>query len=96
MSSETDTEKWLTTQLKLPLVTVWFERRGELIDEKHVNDESTIFETVKMTIERLGLRSAVLPWQGRWCLYTPFGKLLEQQRFYDTREAAEMVMIHRG
>lgn len=96
MSSETDTEKWLAS-LGTPFVTVWFlDRNGGLMDERHVADPDTIFETVKMTIERLGLRSAVLPWQGRWCLYTPFGKLLEQQRFYDTREAAEMVMIHRG
>lgn len=95
--NRTPTEQWLEDQLKLPLIQIWMvTREGNLIDERHVADAETLFETVKMSIERFGTRSAVLPYQGRWCVYTPFRPGVDKMRFYDSREAAEMVMIHGG
>ncbi len=96
MSSETDTEKWLAS-LGTQFIDVWFlDRNGGLMDERHVADPDTIFETVKLTIERLGCRAAVLPYMGRWCVYAPAKAPPKNLRYYDTREAAEMVMIHRA
>lgn len=93
----TDTEKWLEDKLKLPMIQVWFVGHdGRLVDERHVADPDTIFETVKMSIERLGLKSAALPYEGRWCVYTPRRAPPNNLRYFDTREAAEMVVIHNG
>lgn len=98
--ASTPTEKWLEG-LGTTLIDVLFSSHdGELVIERHVADPETIFETARMTLDRLRLRSAVVPYQGRWCVYTPGWQAREttgnQYRYYDTREAAEMVLIHNG
>jgi len=90
----TDSQSWLDNMLKSKMVDVWFRGRdGELFSERHVADPTTIFETVEMSIKRFPGKSAAFPYQGRWCVYTPRGGPREF-RYYDTREAAEMVLIH--
>ena len=83
---------WLET-LKVKLVEVtFFAPDGEMFSQQHVEDITTLVETIRMTMERWNCRYAVHPYMGRWCLVTAPGRL----RYYDTREAAEMVAIHRG
>jgi hypothetical protein len=89
---ENDVERWLVEKLGVKFVDVWFFRDGEFKLEPQVNDP-TVFETV--VYQRMGaLRAsyALHGYHGRWCLLTR-----EQRRairYYDTREAAEMVAIH--
>jgi hypothetical protein len=89
-------EEWLR-ELNVPLVDVWFLRVGssDWIEEKHVNDIATIDETIMMTMNRLGCFYALHLYQGRWRLV---GRRHPSRlyRYYDTREAAEMVAIHNG
>ena len=89
-------EEWLAS-LNTKLVDVmFFTQQGEQLDERHVDDSSTLPETVRMTMERLNLAYAVYPYMGRLCLVTPGKSPTKLLRYYDTREAAEMVAIHRG
>lgn len=84
-------------ELRTKLVEVlFFDAKGETFTEKHVDDSTTLPETARMTMERLVLSYAVFPYLGRWCLVTPGKSPTKLFRYYDTREAAEMVAIHRG
>ncbi len=92
VSRET-TEEWIES-LGVKLVDVWFLRAdGTWFLEKQVDDEDTIAETIGMTLERVRHAGyALRTYHGRWELTGPARKM----RYYDTREAAEMVAIHNG
>lgn len=88
----------------------WMERLGtkfvdvtlfppgkEPVVEQHVDDVSTLPDTVKLAMGRTKSRFAVYPWGGRWCLAEPgHPEATKKLRYYDTEEAAHMVAIHRG
>lgn len=94
--SRSDQAQWLS-DLGVALVQVQLFVKGRWIDERHVADITTLEETVSMSLKRLGGNYAVTPWQGRWALFTvPSGPRRMRLRYYDTREAAEMVAMHRA
>lgn len=86
-------EAWLA-ELNIPMVDVSFLcADGKWSTEKHVDDPTTIFETIAMSLGKGGSRYAVVAYQGRWALVGPSsGKI----RYFDNREAAEMVALHNG
>lgn len=85
------TDAWLE-QLGMQFVEVFLIRRdGSYTTERHVNDAFTLPEAVAMSMSTTGAVWAVYPDGDRWAL-TGKGKT----RYYPTREAAEMVAIHRG
>lgn len=87
---------WLL-ELRTKLIEVlFFDKDGQQFEEKHVDDCSTLPETVRMTMERLVCRYAVYPYMGRWCLVSPHKSPTRLLRYYDTQEAAVMVAIHNG
>lgn len=76
----------------LPMIEVFLIMRdGRMETETHVNDPTTLAETVAMSMSRTRARWAVYPDGDKWAL-TGKGKT----RHYPTREAAEMLAIHRG
>lgn len=90
----TETENWIDKQLQLrgQMIGVFFIMHdGRMEEELHVNDPLTLAETVAMSLARTGARWAVYPDGDLWAL-TGKGKT----RHYPSREAAEMVAIHRG
>lgn len=92
-----DTQAEWLADLNARLINVlFFDEDGRPFEERHVDDVSTLPETVRMTMERLRCTYAVYPYMGRWCLVAPSKAPLKLLRYYDTREAAEMVAIHRG
>lgn len=92
-------EEWLTglgtkfidEQLFIPK-----DGRIEHSIEHHVDDCSTLPETVRLSMERCQARYAIYSYMGRWCLITPGKSPTRRIRYYDTREAAEMVAILNG
>jgi hypothetical protein len=86
-------EDWFKS-LGINLVDVWFLcADGTWLLQKQVDDEDTIFETIGMPLERVHRTGyALRAYHGRWELTGPARKV----RYYDTREAAEMVAIHNG
>jgi len=88
---------WLRN-LGLKLIEVTFYPQGdEPFVEEHVDDLSTLPETVRMTMERKSrVDYAVYPYVGQWCLVSPRKRPEKLLRYYNTKEAAEMVAIHRG
>jgi hypothetical protein len=74
------------------LVRVFFVGKdGRLFEELHVDDPTTLAETVAMSLARSHARWAVWPDGTLWAL-TGGGRT----RHYPSKEAAEMVAIHRG
>lgn len=86
---QADNEAWLET-LGAKLVEVTFYRKGEQFTERHVNDPDTLAETVAMGVSRHNAL-AVIPSAKGWDLIG-----LGSPKTYPTKEAAEMVAIHRG
>lgn len=79
--------------LNIPMIDVSFLRSdGSWFVETHVDDPSTIFDTIGMALGRSGNRYAVVLHGGSWVLYSH----KHGARYYDTKEAAEMVAIHNG
>lgn len=60
--------------------------------EEHVADMTTLPDTVRMSLERARGSVAVYPWMNGWVLH----RLGQPVRNYATKEAAEMVAIHRA
>lgn len=87
----TETEQFIVNS-GVPLRPIFFiDRDGKIIEENHVDDPLTLAETIAMSMGRTNAKWAVYPDGGRWALT---GK--GTTRHYDTREAAEMVAIHRA
>lgn len=88
------TELWLT-ELGTRFIEVRMRVKGDWVDENHVDDPSTILDTIKMSAERLGCRFAVVQLEagGSWHLYD-YRK--GETKSYPSKEAAEMVAIHHG
>jgi hypothetical protein len=80
-----------------PLVEIFFvNAQGGVFYERHVADEETLTNTVKMTLERFPGARAVLPANvNGYRLLSSDGKKWTT-RWYPTQEAAEMVAIHRA
>lgn len=91
-NSRTPTEEWIGT-LGTTFIEVSFYVKGAFVREQHVDDPETLEETIRMAIGRIGGRCALYDAGGEkgWCLLSH-----DRVRHYDTKEAAEMVMIHRG
>lgn len=87
-------EAWLEG-LGARLVTVWFLVKDQLIDEKHIDDTTTIGETVEMTMRRL--RASVAFWRlhdaSTWTVYS---RAKQRVKHVPTQEAAEMLARHGG
>jgi hypothetical protein len=88
-------ETWLKN-LGVKFVDVWFyhPKAGVWTCEPQVADPLTIEETVNMALTRLKATYALRTYEGRWLLIKKFGGVHKHNRYYDTREAAEMVAIH--
>jgi hypothetical protein len=80
--------------LKVTFVDAVFFRRGEAIESKLVDDLTTLPEVVELRCQREGFSHAVYPYMGRWALYSTLKKLPHKVRYYDGKEAAEMIAIH--
>lgn len=92
---ETEQTKWLRS-LGAKFVDVWLcLPNGDLVDERHVDDPETLETTVQMSMDRLDARTDMFPCDDRWCVFSPYRAEAKRYRYYPTREAAEMVMIHR-
>lgn len=87
---QADNEAWMES-LGAKLVEVTFYSRGRQYTERHVRDPDTLAETVRMTCDRLG-GMAVIPDNSGWLLVGSG----EMGKRYPSKEAAEMVAIHRG
>lgn len=92
------TEAWLG-ELNVTFVDVWFydSRMRTWIDERHVDDPATLDATIVMTMGRLRLSYALHTYHGRWRLLTGWRgdrRGRESFRYFDSREAAEMLAIH--
>lgn len=87
-------EEWLEG-LGTEFITVRFYVKGEFIDERHVDDRSTLETTIGMSMERFGVWYAIWddPMLGGWSLYDRRQRV---RKSYPTKEAAEMVVIHHG
>lgn len=68
----------------------------EILVEQHVDDLTTLPETIRMSMERLRADYAIYPYMGRWCLVSQFKERAKMLRYYDSKEAAEMVALHNG
>jgi hypothetical protein len=87
----TETEEFIV-RCGVPMIEIFFiDRRGQMTSENHVNDPFTLAETIAMSMDRTGAHWAVYPDGEFWAL-TGKGKT----RHYQSKEAAEMVAIHRG
>lgn len=92
-NTRANAEAWLGS-LGIPMIDVTFLRGdGSWQVEKHVDDELTIAETIAMTLRNSTYLYALRPYHGRWELR---GQKVNTVRYYDSKEAAEMVAIHRG
>lgn len=90
-NTRSDAEAWLEG-LKIPMIDVLLMKSdGVWSTEKHVDDPTTIFETIGMTLER-GFKYAIVAYHGRWALCSRRHRV----RYFDAKEAAEMVAIHHG
>lgn len=97
--ARSSTEEWLTDLgTKFLDVRMLIPSPGGVqhVIERHVDDCSTLSETVRMAMERHKARYAVYPYMGRWCLVSPWKEPTKMLRYYDTQEAAEMVAILNG
>lgn len=87
---ETETVRWMREKLNLPFVDVWFFGPQGVHEERHVDDGSTLRETVRMSIERgLGRAAVYREVSGQWVV-----QRVHEMKFFDTREAAEMFALH--
>lgn len=97
--ARSSTEEWLTdlgTKFIDVRMLIPKDGRIEHVIERHVDDCSTLPETVQMSMERTRARYATYPYMGRWCLVSPHKEPTKLLRYYDTQEAAEMVAILNG
>lgn len=86
------TERWLAG-LGVAFTPVSFLcADGAWVIEQHVDDELTIGDTIRMTLDRSRTSYALRAYHGRWELT----HRIRGVRYYDTKEAAEMVAIHNG
>lgn len=86
-------EAWLD-ELNIPMIDVTFLRTdGSWYVEKHVDDATTIEDTIAMTLRNTTYLYALRRYHGRWELR---GRQVNTVRYYDSKEAAEMVAIHGG
>ena len=87
----TETEQFMLN-VGVPMRSIFFIMAdGRMAEENHVDDPMTLAETIAMSMDRTGAIWAVYPDGDLWAL-TGRGRT----RHYPTREAAEMVAIHRG
>lgn len=95
-TNRSETEAWLET-LGSRFVEVHFytRRDGHLtwLEERHIDDPETLFTTICMSLERLGGRFAVHPDRGDYVLVDARERTT---KLYGSREAAEMVAMHRA
>ena len=97
--ARSSTEAWLAELgTKFIDVRLFLRKPGgtEHVVERHVDDNTTLSETIRMSMERHKATHAVYPYMGRWCLVTPHKEPTKMLRYYDTQEAAEMVAIFNG
>lgn len=95
-AARSNQEAWLA-QCGVKFIPVKiFLNDGTVGEESHVDDLTTICETVKMSMDRVGSRASVYPYMGRWAVYMPSKPILKQLRYFDTEEAAFMVARHHG
>lgn len=87
--------EWLRN-LGVKFVGVAIFAEDQIIYEDHVDDATTLPDTIAMSMEKRRARAAVYPWMGRWALSMTGAPLTKKLRYFDTREAAEMVAIHNG
>jgi hypothetical protein len=91
-NTRTETEKWLES-IGTKLIDVLFVLPNKTMTEAHVADPDMIEVTVRMSLDRFPKPSyAVLPCSKGWALHCS----TKPVRHYQTKEAAEMVAIHRG
>ena len=85
-------EQWLGN-LGVKFIEVWmYVGEGKFLPFNHVDDPETLDETIIDGMRRHRARYALHPYHGGWRLVG--GKAVNTMRYYDTREAAEMVAIH--
>lgn len=93
------TQLWLE-RAGLRFVCILFRSpSGEIIRENHVNDLDTIALTVRHTMIRIRAQAAVYPTRDGWVLerrHTLHDGETIERRFFDSKEAAEMLLIHGG
>ena len=94
-------ERWLASLgSKFVDVSLWVPSPGGdgmvFTTERHVDDLTTLPETIALSLDRLKGTAAIYPYMGRWALATPAKDPPKRLRYYDAREAAEMVAIHNG
>lgn len=89
LNTASETEAWLES-IGTPFTNVWLCVKGQLIDERHVKDDTTIQTTAKMSAERLRAKTCAYAIDGEW----------EVMRLRDltfrrcpTEEAAKMVAL---
>lgn len=93
--SDSDQEAWLKS-LGITFVDVFVRYKGEITYEQHVDDPRTLADTVRLSMERRVGAIAVFPYCGMWAVCAPYTQSDKQTRYYDTKEAAEMIAIHNG
>lgn len=98
MSSEsllTECEDWMQ-DLGVKLVCVTFVTGEHVLKtEQHVDDLETLEMSVRRSLERMVWSYAIYPYMGRWVLVSR-RRGAPSTRYYDSKEAAEMVAIHGG
>ena len=77
------------------IVVTFITRDHVLLMEQHVDDPETIELTVRQSMSRMRWDYAIYPWMGRWVLLS-VRRGPSHVRYYDSKEAAEMVAIHGG
>lgn len=86
-----DQEAWLAA-LGTEFVTVRFFVDGAFVDERHVDDRSTLEDTILLSLERFKVQMAC--WEetilGGWSVYD---RRTRVRKSYPSQEAAEMVVI---
>lgn len=97
-TSNTGTNWAQALNTKFVDVTLYVVKDGAVTPaiERHVDDLTTLPETIRMSITQRGARYAVYSYMGRWCLVSPHKDLSKRLRYYDTQEAAEMTAIFNG
>lgn len=84
-------DRWIKSHMDHDLIAVRFLTRNGWVEEHHIDDPLTLFETIRMTCDRLPARYAVYKAAHAWKLVRSHAP---DDRTYKTREAAEMVAIH--
>lgn len=88
-------ESWMQG-LAVKFVNVTFVTGEHVLKmEQHVDDPETLEFTIRQSMARMAWSYAIFPWMGRWVLMSKPGRLIGT-RYYDSREAAEMVALHGG